>query len=78
MLSTLPPCSAFAKLDVWLEERNVLNELTQAPRTQMEGALTPEQKEVGGRWLVGLLFYMGSGGGMPRCVCATPCMTAAP
>ncbi|PRW56883.1 plastid terminal oxidase [Chlorella sorokiniana] len=38
--------SAFAKADLWLEERNVLNELTQAPRTQMEGTLSPEQKEV--------------------------------
>ncbi len=44
-----PSCrrSAFAKLDVWLEQQNVLNELTQAPRTQMEGTLSPEQKEVG-------------------------------
>lgn len=41
-------CSAFAKLDVWLEQNNVLNELTEAPRTQMEGTLSPEQKEVGG------------------------------
>lgn len=40
-------CSAFAKLDVWLEQNNVLNELTEAPRTQMEGTLSPEQKEVG-------------------------------
>lgn len=43
-----PLCSAFAKLDIWLEEQNVLNEMTQAPRTQMEGTLSPEQKEVGG------------------------------
>ena len=43
-----PLRSTFAKLDMWLEEQNVLNELTQAPRTQMEGTLSPEQKEVGG------------------------------
>ncbi|KAI3428133.1 hypothetical protein D9Q98_006516 [Chlorella vulgaris] len=38
--------SVFARLDIWLEQRNVLNELTQAPQTEMEGELTAEQKDV--------------------------------
>ncbi|KAL4447289.1 hypothetical protein ABPG77_007322 [Micractinium sp. CCAP 211/92] len=37
---------AFAKLDEWLEGRNVFNELTEPPLTQMEGELTAEQREV--------------------------------
>lgn len=41
--------STLAKLDVWLEDRRVLNELTQAPRTQMEGELTEEQARVLGQ-----------------------------
>lgn len=37
----------FARLDSWLEEKNVLNELTEAPMDAQEGALTAEQREVG-------------------------------
>lgn len=44
-----PPRSAFAKLDLWLEERKVFSQLTEAPLTQMEGELNAEQKRVGRR-----------------------------
>ena len=61
-------CSTFAKLDVWLEQNSVLNELTEAPRTQMEGTLSPEQKEASDSrvstlagWSGGLATWM-----MPR------------
>lgn len=37
---------AFAKLDLWLEERKVFSQLTEAPLTQMEGELNAEQKRV--------------------------------
>jgi hypothetical protein len=45
-------CSAFSRLDLWLEQNNLLNELTEAPLTQMEGELTQEQRGVGG-WVGG-------------------------
>ena len=42
----MPCCSALRRVDVWLEENNLLNELTEAPMSAMEGTLTEEQQEV--------------------------------
>ena len=39
--------SVLSRLDAWLEENNLLNELTEAPLTQMEGELSEEQRQVG-------------------------------
>ncbi|PSC72507.1 plastid terminal oxidase isoform B [Micractinium conductrix] len=38
--------SVLSRLDAWLEENNLLNELTEAPLTQMEGELSEEQRQV--------------------------------